>query len=105
MTITNRPTKIALLLRSLVAVYVLYVAFGLVKDYGTSENRMLSMIAIVVFVAGGGLILISSLRRLATGDYDDGTDAGETALPDESGHVPDVQESASQGIEAKEEER
>ena len=36
--------------------YVLYLAYGLIKDYGTATNQMLSLAAIAIFVVGGGLI-------------------------------------------------
>lgn len=58
----------------LVSVYVLYLAYGLIKDYGTATNQMLSLAAIIVFVIGGGLILAMSAYKLITKDYDDGSE-------------------------------
>jgi hypothetical protein len=81
--LTNKVNKVTLLLRVLVSVYVLYLAYGLIKDYGTAENPTLSLVAIVIFVIGGGLILISSGYKLAKGDYDDGSGEQEQTSEDE----------------------
>lgn len=61
----------------------MYLAYGLIREYAVSENRLLTAAACVVFVLGGGLILITSLRRLAAGDYDDGMGGAEGS---EDGH-------------------
>lgn len=71
--LTKKVNKVTLLLRVLVSVYVLYLAYGLITDYGTATNQMLSLAAIVIFVAGGGLILAHSAYKLITKDYDDGS--------------------------------
>lgn len=61
----------------LVSAYVLYLAYGLIKDYGTASNQMLSLVAIIIFVIGGGLILATSAYKLITKDYDDGSEEEE----------------------------
>lgn len=61
----------------LVSAYVLYLAYGLIKDYGAASNQMLSLAAIIIFVIGGGLILATSAYKLITKDYDDGSEEDE----------------------------
>ncbi len=73
-------TKMSLTLRILVAVYVLYLAYGLIQGFGeTSGNdRILIAVAIGIFLAGGGAILILSVRKLIRKEYVDANeDAGD----------------------------
>lgn len=66
-------TKVGLTLRILVAVYVLYLAYGLIQGFGeTSGNdRIFIAIAIAIFVVAGGAILILSGRKLIRKEYVD----------------------------------
>ncbi len=66
----------------LVSAYVLYLAYGLIKDYGTASNQMLSLAAIIIFVIGGGVILATSAYKLITKDYDDGSEEEESRTED-----------------------
>lgn len=70
------------MLRACVAVYILYLAFGLIQEYGTAQNQMITLIAIVVFVIGGGLILFTALRKLVKGEYEDDVASGTNAEPE-----------------------
>lgn len=78
----NSDTKVGLTLRILVAAYVLYLAFGLIQGFGetTGNDRIFIAIAIVVFVAAGGAILILSAKKLIKKEY---VDADEQAGDDE----------------------
>ncbi|MDE5938525.1 MAG: hypothetical protein K2H37_05550 [Lachnospiraceae bacterium] len=78
----NGDTKVGLTLRILVAAYVLYLAFGLIQGFGetTGNDRIFIAIAIVVFVAAGGAILILSAKKLIKKEY---VDADEQAEDDE----------------------
>lgn len=80
----NKPSKSTLLIRALVAGYLLYLAYGLIQDYNTSQNHMVMVIAIIVFVLCGGVILITSLRSLMKGDYEDAGSADEQ-MPEDGG--------------------
>lgn len=76
----NGDTKIGLTLRVVVAVYVLYLAYGLIQGFGeTSGNdRILIAIAIIVFVVSGGMILFFSGKKLIRKEYLDAEeDAGD----------------------------
>lgn len=69
-------TKVSLTLRILVAGYVLYLAYGLIRGFGETagNERILIAVAIVVFLIGGGGILLLSVKRLIRKEY---ADAGE----------------------------
>lgn len=79
----KKDHKVTLSLRVLVSVYILYLAYGLIKDYGTATNQMVSLAAIIVFIAGGGLILVTSGYKLITKDYDD--DRADAEEPESKG--------------------
>ena len=91
----NGDTKVGLTLRIVVAVYVLYLAYGLIQGFGeTSGNdRIFIAIAIVVFIAAGGAILLFSGRKLIRKEY---IDAAQD-IEDDAGD-----ESAEAGVEEKE---
>lgn len=80
-SLTKKISKTTLLLRSLVSVYVLYLAYELIRDFEIAQNKMVSLAAIILFVIGGGLILGTSAYKLAKGDYDDGSGEDETQEP------------------------
>lgn len=71
-------TKVGLTLRILVAVYVLYLAYGLIQNFGenTGNDRIFIAIAIGVFLIAGGAILIISAKKLIRKEY---VDANEEA--------------------------
>lgn len=79
--INNRrkgDTKAGLMLRILVAVYVLYLACDLIRGFGeTAENnRIFIAAAIVFFLIGGGAILILSAKKLIRKEYIDANEDG-----------------------------
>ncbi len=69
----NNDTKVGLTLRIVVAVYVLYLACGLIQGFGeTSGNERIGIaIAIIIFLAGGGAILLLSAKKLIRKEYMD----------------------------------
>lgn len=77
-----RDTKVGLTLRILVSAYVLYLAFGLIQGFGETagNDRIFIAIAIVVFVAAGGAILILSAKKLIRKEY---VEANEETKDDE----------------------
>lgn len=72
-------TKVGLTLRIIVAVYVLYLAYGLIRDFGknTGNDRIFIAIAIAVFVIAGGAILILSAKKLIRKEYIDANEETE----------------------------
>lgn len=71
----KKPSKVTLSIRALVAAYLLCLAYELIRDYDTTQNQMVITVGIVVFIVCGAIILVSSIRRLIKGDYDEGSDA------------------------------
>lgn len=100
--VTKKVNKVTLLLRVLVSVYVLYLAYGLIKDYAAASNQMLSLAAIIVFIAGGGLILVTSAYKLITKDYDDGSEEDEGQQEPEQTESAGGEEPIGQGQAAGE---
>ncbi|MBO5473788.1 MAG: hypothetical protein J6A08_08390 [Lachnospiraceae bacterium] len=77
----NKVTKGTLVIRAMVAAYLLYLAYGLTQDYAAASNRAATVVGIVVFTVCGGVILFMSLKSLAKGDYDGGTEDADTEEP------------------------
>ncbi|MBP3475005.1 MAG: hypothetical protein J6K48_01585 [Lachnospiraceae bacterium] len=73
----KKASKGTLTIRAVVAAYLLYLAYGLTQDYAASGNQTVTVIGIVVFVLSGGVILFTSLRSLARGEYEDGRESDE----------------------------
>lgn len=87
-------TQVGLTLRVVVALYVLYLAYGLIQGFGeTSGNdRILIAIAIIIFIAAGGAILFFSGRKLIRKEYIDATQDIEDDAEDESAEAVDEEE-------------
>lgn len=90
----KKVSKSTLTIRALVAVYLLYLVYGLIQDYKTVQNQTITLIGIIVFTLCGGLILFTALRSLIKGDYEDGSE--EEQLPE------NVEEDAGQYTEEEE---
>lgn len=83
----GRDTKVGLTLRVVVALYVLYLAYGLIQGFGgTSGNdRIFIAIAIIIFIVAGGAILFFSGRKLIRKEYIDAEeDSGDAEKEDKS---------------------
>lgn len=65
------PTKMALSIRILVAAYVLYLAYGLFEGLGKHEGteRIIFLIAAVIFTLFSCIILIFTGKAYVTGAY------------------------------------
>ena len=84
---SSGDTQVGRTLRVVVALYVLYLAYGLIQGFGeTSGNdRILIAIAIIIFIVAGGAILFFSGRKLIRKEYMDAEeDAGDEGKEDES---------------------
>ena len=81
-------TQVGLTLRVVVALYVLYLAYGLIQGFGeTSGNdRIFIAISIIIFVVAGGAILFFSGRKLIRKEY---IDAEENTGEEETGDEPE----------------
>lgn len=74
----NGDTKLSLTLRMVVAAYVLYLAYGLIRDFGKNvgNDRFFIGAAIIFFVVAGGALLILSARKLIRKEYIDAEEDG-----------------------------
>lgn len=68
-----RDTKIGLTLRILVSAYVLYLAYGLIQNFGETagNDRIFIAAAIVIFLVAGGAIMVLSAKKLIRKEYVD----------------------------------
>lgn len=73
-------TKVGLTLRIVVAAYVLYLAYDLIRDFGksTGNDQVFIAIAIGVFLIAGGAILILSVKKLIRKEYVDANEEAES---------------------------
>ncbi|MBD5491470.1 MAG: hypothetical protein HDR16_04965 [Lachnospiraceae bacterium] len=87
-------TQVGLTLRIVVALYVLYLAYGLIQGYGeTSGNdRIFIAIAIIIFIAAGGAILFFSGRKLIRKEYVDASQDIEDDVVGESAEAGEEKE-------------
>ncbi|MBR5510133.1 MAG: hypothetical protein IKV59_08785 [Lachnospiraceae bacterium] len=74
------PPKITLILRVVVAAYLLYLVWGLRSAPAAHEGaeKVIFIVAIIVFIAAAAFIGGFSLKALLNGEYDD-PDAQEDA--------------------------
>ncbi|RKI84354.1 hypothetical protein D7V83_05775 [bacterium 0.1xD8-71] len=75
--LTKKVNKATLILRMVVSGYLLYLAYELIRDYGTADNQMLVLGAVILFIVAGGLIFAVSAYQLITKKYDDGSEDDE----------------------------
>lgn len=75
----NGDTKLSLTLRMVVAAYVLYLAYGLIRDFGKNvgSDRYFIGAAIIFFIVAGGALLILSARKLIRKEYIDAEEDGD----------------------------
>lgn len=79
-------TKVGLTLRILVAVYVLYLAYGLIEGFGETagNDRIFIGAAIGIFLVAGGAILIISAKKLIRKEYVDAYEEAEGGTTEDS---------------------
>ena len=90
----RQPTQITLLIRCLVAGYLIYLAHGLISDLGTAKNPRLMAIFAVLFTFAGVLLIAFAVKAFVKKEYKDvrdidrdedvpGTDGGADSDRDE----------------------
>lgn len=67
----QKPGRMTVMLRFIAGVYLLYLAFGLFREFlkPVSGGRMMQMGAAVVFVVIGAVLAGWSLKKLINGEY------------------------------------
>ncbi|MCR5000739.1 MAG: hypothetical protein K6A71_02960 [Lachnospiraceae bacterium] len=68
----KRPTtQITLMIRVIVAMYLIYLAHGLITGLDTAPNRRLMAIVAVVFTFAGVLIIAFTIKAFVNREYKD----------------------------------
>ena len=67
----NQPTQITLLIRCLVAGYLIYLAHGLISGLGTAKNARLMAIFAVLFTFAGVLLIAFAVKAFVKKEYKD----------------------------------
>lgn len=72
----NYPSKVSLILRMVVSVYLLYLVWGLrgAPAAHTGAERLLFIAAIIVFLAVAVVLGGMSVKAFLNGEYDQGDD-------------------------------
>ena len=66
----NYPTQIVLTIRTIVGAYVMYLAYQIITS--DSEVTPFMWAAIVLFIVAGAGLVIMSVKRFITGEYEGG---------------------------------
>ena len=111
----NLPTKMSLMLRIIVGVYLYYCIYSMIKDGALQEpdrtKFFISIAAIVLFVGCGAYFIISSVKKMIKHEYFDpktddfseeaqageNTEVGEDGQPVEKEIVQKVETPADDG--------
>lgn len=64
------PSLVELLTRGLVALYLLYMAFQMIKREDMSNPRIFIVICAVLFAIIGIIMLVAIMRRFIKGEYE-----------------------------------
>ncbi|HCM92801.1 MAG TPA: hypothetical protein DIS78_09580 [Lachnospiraceae bacterium] len=78
----RKTTQITLMIRVIVAVYLIYLAHGLITGLDTAPNRRLMAIVAVVFTFAGVLIIAFTIKAFVNREY---TDVRDVNQPDNDG--------------------
>ena len=82
----RKTTQITLMIRVIVAMYLIYLAHGLITGLDTAPNRRLMAIVAVAFTFAGVLIIAFTIKAFVNREYTD---------------VRDVDKPGSDGMEEK----
>ena len=78
----RKTTQITLMIRVIVAMYLIYLAHGLITGLDTAPNRRLMAIVAVVFTFAGVLIIAFTIKSFVNREY---TDVRDVDQPDSDG--------------------
>ena len=86
----KKPTQINLMIRCIVAMYLIYLAHGLISDLGTAENPRVMVAFAVLFTFFGVLIIAFAIKAFVNKEYTDineigGGEVSETDKCDDGG--------------------
>ena len=66
----NYPTQVVLTIRTIVGVYVAYLAYQIITS--KEEIQPLMWVPIVIFIVAGAALVITSIKHFVCGEYEGG---------------------------------
>ena len=88
----KRPTQINLMIRCIIAMYLIYLAHSIISDLGTAPNARMMLAFAIAFTFAGVLILAFTIKAFINKDYKDMMD-----LSDDEDSVTDAGSSETEG--------
>lgn len=92
------PTKLMLTIRLIIGCYLYYLVYDLRGSLLPPNTDTVMLIAAILFLVGGGIVIVFSLRDLITGRYIGGalddSDTDNDSITDNNG-IEDIQTEAS----------
>ena len=73
----KRPTQITLMIRCIVAMYLIYLAHSMISDLDTAPNARLMVVFAIIFTFAGVLIIAFTIRAFINKDYKDMMDLSD----------------------------
>ena len=88
---SKRPTQVNLMIRVVVAVYLIYIAHSLISGLNEADNPKLIIGFAIAFVFAGVLIIAFSIKAFINKDYQDFMTMNLDDSDDESNDVVDAE--------------
>jgi hypothetical protein len=98
----RQTTQLNLLIRCIVAAYLIYLAHSIIKELDTAPNVRLMVLFAIAFTFAGVLIIAFAIRAFINREYVDFRDQGDEEEPDEG---PDNIGNASDSPKTDEEQQ
>ena len=67
----KRPTQINLMIRCIIAMYLIYLAHSIISDLGSAPNARMMLAFAIAFTFAGVLILAFTIKAFINKDYKD----------------------------------
>lgn len=90
----KRPTQMNLMIRCLVAMYLIYLAHSIISELNTAQKPRLMFAFAIVFTFAGVLIIAFTVKAFINKDYKDMMDLSDD---DEEEDAADAEASESEG--------
>ena len=89
----RKPTQITLMIRCIVAMYLIYLAHSIISGLNTAANKRLMIIFAIAFTFAGVLIIAFTVRAFINKDYKDMMDLSndEEDSPEENPAEPETE--------------
>lgn len=79
----KKPTQINLMIRCIIAMYLIYLAHSIISELDTAQNARLMLAFAICFTFAGVLIIAFTVKAFITKDYKDMMDLSDDETADE----------------------